>query len=490
MAAPPTMAGPTWSWSTSRARPSTPSPTAGGSTAGAAGALPHGVRGRRPCPPPPHRPSRHQALEHPRHAGRTPKLLDFGIAKLLDSDDPELSAPTMTDMRLLTPDYAAPEQVRGEPVTTATDVYALGVLLFELLTGQRPHAFRSLTAQEIERVVCETDAPRPSTIVRTWPTTSTSSSARPCTRTAPGATRPSRRSPTTSALPRRAAHSGAAGDLEIPARRFATGTAGGRHRRGVRAHAGRLLGDRLAAGGPLARERDVAQRERDTAEEVSSFLVGLFEVSDPRQARGDTITARELLERGASRVESSLAAQPVVQGRLMDTIGRVYRQLGLYDQAEALLIKALARRETAAAGPDDAVAETVAELAEVAREKGDYGRAGDAPPPRPRSAASPARRQARHGGVVDEQPRPGARTTGALRRGRGTAAGGHHPLAGAPAGRRSAGGRGPEQPRPAAAPGRSLSGRRAGAEALDIRRQAFGRAIPAGELADAWAAPG
>ena len=94
-----------------------------------------------------------------------PKLLDFGIAKLLDpSDAARRPARTMTAMRLLTPAYASPEQVRGEPVTTATDVYALGVLLYELLTGKRPHTFRTLTAQEIERVVCDTDAPHPSTI--------------------------------------------------------------------------------------------------------------------------------------------------------------------------------------------------------------------------------------------------------------------------------------------------------------------------------------
>ena len=307
----------------------------------------------------------------------TPKLLDFGIAKLLDDTDPELSARTMTDMRLLTPDYAAPEQVRGEPVTTATDVYALGVLLFELLTGQRPHAFRSLTAQEIERVVCETDAPRPSTVARGLPDdldvivgtalhkdrarryTSVEALADDLGRFLDGL--PIQARPAT---------------WRYRARRFAA-----RHRWGVGIAAAFVL---LLVGfsvivsvqaARLARERDVAQRERDTAEEVSSFLVGLFEVSDPRQARGDTITARELLERGASRVESSLADQPVVQGRLMDTIGRVYRQLGLYDQAEALLVKALARREAAAAIPDDGVADTVSELAEVAREKGDYQRA-------------------------------------------------------------------------------------------------------------------
>src|SRR5918998_3356840 len=96
--------------------------------------------------------------------GGVPKLLDFGIAKLLN---PEFAGeitldPTATAMRLMTPEYAAPEQVRGEPVSPATDVYSLGVLLYEILTGHRPYRLRNRSPHEMARVICEEEPPHPS----------------------------------------------------------------------------------------------------------------------------------------------------------------------------------------------------------------------------------------------------------------------------------------------------------------------------------------
>ncbi|MEP7337402.1 MAG: serine/threonine-protein kinase [Acidobacteriota bacterium] len=99
-------------------------------------------------------------------SGGLPKLLDFGIAKVLQPDDSQAEATmTATSLRLMTPDYASPEQARGQSISAATDVYSLGVVLYELLTGERPHRFQSYTPTEIERVICEAEVARPSAAV-------------------------------------------------------------------------------------------------------------------------------------------------------------------------------------------------------------------------------------------------------------------------------------------------------------------------------------
>jgi serine/threonine protein kinase/uncharacterized membrane protein len=101
----------------------------------------------------------------------TPKLLDFGIARLLDDDSPLASESprTRTELRLMTPEYASPEQLRGEPVTAASDAYQLGVLLYQLLAGRRPYRLDGRTAGEVERIVAEEDRPSPSAMLTAPP---------------------------------------------------------------------------------------------------------------------------------------------------------------------------------------------------------------------------------------------------------------------------------------------------------------------------------
>ena len=96
----------------------------------------------------------------------TPKVVDFGIAKLLDPEaDLPAGDPTVTTMRVLTPQYASPEQIRGEPTSTACDVYSLGVVLYELLTGHRPYDVKQKPGPELERLICDVEPDTPSSAI-------------------------------------------------------------------------------------------------------------------------------------------------------------------------------------------------------------------------------------------------------------------------------------------------------------------------------------
>jgi eukaryotic-like serine/threonine-protein kinase len=100
------------------------------------------------------------------NADGEPKLLDFGIAKILSFDlSPNAIDPTLTMYRMMTPDYASPEQIRGEKITTASDIYSLGVLLYELLTGHRPYRVTTQAPSEIEEMICQREPDKPSTVI-------------------------------------------------------------------------------------------------------------------------------------------------------------------------------------------------------------------------------------------------------------------------------------------------------------------------------------
>jgi tetratricopeptide (TPR) repeat protein len=122
-------------------------------------------------------------------------------------------------------------------------------------------------------------------------------------------------------------------------------------------------------------ERVRAEVEAQTAQRTSDFLVGLFEVSDPSEARGNEITAREILDAGAGRIDMELADAPEIQAKLMDTIGKVYTSLGLYDQAAPLLERSLNERKNLSPPPEDEIAESLDSLGEVLALKAELDRA-------------------------------------------------------------------------------------------------------------------
>lgn len=338
-----------------------------------------------------------------------PKLLDFGISKLLE-DDPssESTALTILGQRVLTPEYASPEQIRDEPITTAVDIYALGLLLHRLLTGDRPYPLPSTRGEALRKAICDIAAERPSV---TAARLAADDPARAEAVAGARATAPGRLS------------SLLAGDLDAivskalrkePGDRYGSvelmSADVGRHleglpvdarRGGWRYRAGRFLRRNrvlVAAAGSVVlalalglvgqtrearranREAERANQEagranqeaeranrkaRDSAE-VANFLVELFDASDPTLTR-DELTARQLLDRGVERIQEELAGQPLTQAHLMGTLGRVYHNRGLFREADALFAGALERRQNALPADHADVATSHLDLADNLR---------------------------------------------------------------------------------------------------------------------------
>ena len=304
----------------------------------------------------------------------TVKLLDFGIAKPLEPTDDEAAGfETRHGEMPLTPRYASPEQVRGHGVTTATDVYSLGVLLYELLTGRSPYA-PSSTPAELVRAICETDPPRPSAAA-----------------TGDGETARRRRidadldAVVMKAMRKEAAERyGSAAELAGELRAYLEGRPVAA-RKGSRAYRmGKLLrrhklpfaaaalflltiagfsaslylqlAETARQRDAAARERDAAQRERDGAKAVTDLLIDIFKVADP-ESGGRELSARDLLDRGSARVVDGLADKPEIQARLLHALGRVYQNLGVFEEATTKMERALAVRKGLAT--DDPVARGV-----------------------------------------------------------------------------------------------------------------------------------
>ncbi len=272
------------------------------------------------------------------------KLLDFGIARLLDT---EADAAALPATLRLTPAYAAPEQFRGEAITAATDVYAVGVLLYELLTEQRPFDLGGKKPEEMEHLLSTSVPPAPSAVA-------TGEAARRLRGDLDAimlktlAANPEDRYPSVEALLDDLRRHGAGVPVEArpakvgyQARKFVQ-----RHRAGVAATAAFVLLLLVAVAG-LALQQQQTARERDRAEaalllsaQSSEFLASLFEDMNPTTPTGDTLSAVDVLDRGRQRIANELADTPELRIGMLQVMSRAYKDLPDHKQARDLLRQA------------------------------------------------------------------------------------------------------------------------------------------------------
>jgi len=336
--------------------------------------------------------------------GRT-MLLDFGIAKLLD---PALIAgevlETRTGSRPMTPGYASPEQVKGEKITTASDVYSLGVLLYELLTGRRPYRITSALPHELEKAICEDEPEKPSTAVfrdtsrngaggshEKWLPPQEIAVLRGTTAAALSRSLrgdldtllkvvlrkdPEQRYPSVEALAQdiHAFLEGKPLKARAPSRLYNLRKFASRHRFGV-ATAATLLLLFLSFLTVLMLQAKQILAERDKAEKTLAFLIEVFKASDPSRAQGEELKAREILDGASRRIEKELASQPEIQATLMDAMGQVYLGLGLYHDAKSLCEKAFALQLLELGPEDPATLTTQLHLASAHFETEDFPKA-------------------------------------------------------------------------------------------------------------------
>ena len=293
-----------------------------------------------------------------------PRIIDFGIAKAVSSQaNAEQTMFTQAGAVVGTPGFMSPEQAdpRVQDVDTRTDVYSLGVILYVLLTGTPPfdlEGWRTKPVDEVLRQLREEDPQTPSTKLREEKETATHSAARRATE--PGQLVSMLRGDldwiTMKAIEKdRARRYGTPSELAADIRRYLhhepvtarpassayrVGKYIRRHRVAVGVAAGFLI---VLIGFAINQSIQLRRitRERDRANRITEFMTSMFKVSEPSQSRGNTVTAREILDKASTDIETGLAKDPELQAELIDVMGGVYTSLGLYPKGGALLQRAV-----------------------------------------------------------------------------------------------------------------------------------------------------
>ncbi len=315
-----------------------------------------------------------------------PKLLDFGVAKMFSAEG-GATAPTELGPGLLTPRYASPEQLRGLPVSTSSDVYSLGVVLFELLTGRRPFPRREGSFEEARQGALD-PPPRPSQVVTEAAAELRGTKRDLLRRQLRGDLDTIVQTALRIEPERRYASAGHfAEDLErhlqgqpVVARGDSLGYLTAKWAR-RNAHlvvaallvlltvAGAFVG--IARQARIAREEaDFARRQSDSLNQVVDLLVGLFESSDPGAGNPQDLRARDLVEHGAELLRGDLGGNEAVRATLLNALGRVFLNLGLPDRAERLLRDSLELRRRTYDEPHPQIAEALEPWGELLRARG------------------------------------------------------------------------------------------------------------------------